>query len=63
MPKHNVTRQAWDALRTRNGLTITEFYQAPIGSPVLVYRLEQNKWKGLFPILNIRGEDVIVLTQ
>lgn len=61
MSRHFAKRQVRDALSNRNGPDVSEIYQTPIGSPVLVYRPEKDKWEGPYSLLELRGEDAIVL--
>lgn len=61
MSKHFSSRQVKDALKTRNGPDVTDIHKTPIGAPVLVYRPKTDKWEGPYSILEINGEDIIVL--
>lgn len=63
MSKHFAKRQVRGALHTRNGPDVTDIHKCPIGSPVLVYRPEKDKWEGPYSILDLKGEDVFVLTS
>lgn len=63
MQKHFASRQLNATLNTRDGPNVTQIHATPIGSPVLFYCLERDMWEGPFSLLEIRGEDVIALTQ
>lgn len=56
------SRQVRDALKSRNRPDITDIHMIPIGFPVLVYCPEKDQWEGSFSLLEIKDEDVIVLT-
>lgn len=62
MSRHFASRQIKDALATRNGPDVSDIHTAPIGSAVLVYRPSKDMWEGPYSLLDIQGEDIIVLT-
>lgn len=43
MSRHFAKRQVCDAMNARNGPVVTDIHTTPTGSPVLVYRPEQDK--------------------
>lgn len=57
------SRQAQQALTSRNGSDVSENYKNSSRHPVLVYRSKIDKWDGSFSLPDIRGEDVMVLTS
>lgn len=46
----------------RKGPDVTDIYMTPIAFQLLLYRVEKNQWKDPFSILEIKDEDIIVLT-
>lgn len=62
MSRHFASRQVRAALDSRNGRNVTDIHTKPIGAPVFVYRPEKGKSDRPFSLLDIRGEEVIVLT-
>lgn len=59
--KHFASRKVRDPLKTRNGPDVTDIHKTPISAPVLVYRPEKDKWEGPYSLLEINGENIIVL--
>lgn len=58
MSRYFLSRQVRDAMASCNGPNVTDIHQVPIGSKVLVYRPQLERWDGPFDILGIDGEDV-----
>lgn len=48
-------------MSARNGPVATDTHSTAIGSPVLFYSPEKNKCEGPFSLLDINGDDCIVL--
>lgn len=61
MSKHFAKTQVSSAVRTRNGPDTFNNHSAPIDSHVLVCRPKLDRWDGLFPQLEIKGETCTVL--
>lgn len=61
MSRHFSKRQVRDAIYARNGPAVFDIQNAPIGLPVLIYRPEKDKWEGPYSLLELRGEDAIIL--
>lgn len=54
-------RHVSDALSRRNGPDVSDIHKTPIKSHVLVHWPKKGKWDGPFALLNLKGEDTIVL--
>lgn len=63
MCKHFAKRQVCNALRAKNGPDVTDIHNTPIGAPVQVYCQEKDRWKGRYSLLNLNGEDAMVMTS
>lgn len=63
MKKHFTKRQIASAISTRSGPDVSDIHNTPIGSPVLVYRPEKDMEEGPYSLLDIQGEDIVVLTS
>lgn len=61
MSKQFARTQVRAAVNTRNGPDTTDINNSPIGSHVLVYRPEIDKWNGPFALLDMQGEACTIL--
>lgn len=61
--KYLVRRQVRDAPNARNKLQVADIQLTPIRFPVPVYRSEKYKREGLFSLLKISGENMMMLTS
>lgn len=61
MTKHFARTQISGATRTRNGPDTSDIRNAPVNTPVLVYRPGIDTWDGVFRLQWFDGEDCYVL--
>lgn len=61
MPQYSTKRQFLDAVRSRDGPDTTAVDSKPIGRHALVYWHRKERWEGSFSVLDINGEDEILL--
>lgn len=63
MTKQFASRQIQHALKTGIGPDGIEIHQTAIGAPVLVFRLEKDRWEVPFTLLHIKEETIVVVTS
>lgn len=61
MSRHFAKRQVRNAMNVRNNPNVTAIHTTSIGSPMIVYRHEKDKWKVQFSLFDIHAYDCIVL--
>ena len=58
--KLQMQRQVTDTLRTRNGPSTGDIRTIPLGSDILVWRVHEKSWNGLYKLLAIEGETATI---
>lgn len=61
MSRNFSKRQVRDALNHRSRADVSHIHQTPIGAPDLVYRPEKDRWESPYSLLDLKGEDAIIL--